>query len=128
MKYIIYFLRKINCQIFSSLFRIFCVFCTVISIFSMVACNVKPIKQQENRKEMPNKPIEVVLKKHTDTLMSFSGVVGTGQGLHEGTHCIKVFVTELTPELKKKIPKQLEGYPVVIEETGAFKSLPKDKR
>ena len=128
MKYIIYFLRKINNQIFSSLFSIVCVFCTVISIFSMDACNVKPIKQQENRKEMPIKPIEVVLKQHTDTLMSFSGVVGTGQGLHEGKHCIKVYVTELTPELKKKIPEKLEGYPVVIEETGVFKSLPKDRR
>ena len=128
MKYINYFMRKINCQIFSSLFRNFCVFCTVISIFSMVACNVKPIKQQENRNGMPNKPIEVVLKQHTDTLLSFSGVVGTGQGLHEGKDCIKVFVTVLTPKLKKKIPSQLEGYPVVIEETGAFKILPKDKR
>ena len=127
MKYIIYFLRKINRQIFSSLFSIVCVFCTVISIFSMDACNVKPIKQQENRKEMPIKPIEEVLKQHTDTLMSFSGVVGTGQGLHEGKHCIKVFVTELTPELKKMIPKQLDGYAVVIEETGVFKSLPIDK-
>ena len=76
---------------------------------------------------MRKKSIEEVLKQHTNTLMSFSGVVGTGQGLHEDKPCIKVFVMVLTPELEKKIPKQLEGYPVVIEETGAFKSLPKNK-
>ena len=35
----------------------------------------------------------------------------------------KVFVDKLTPELKDQIPKTLENYPVVIEETGEFKSL-----
>ena len=73
------------------------------------------------------KSIEEVLKQHTDTLMSIPGVVGTGQGLYKGIPCIKVFVAELTRGLKKKIPEKLEGYPVIVEETGVFKSYSQDK-
>lgn len=55
--------------------------------------------------------------------MEIPGVVGTGQGEAANSPCIKVFVDKLTPELKSKIPETIESYPVVIEETGDFKSL-----
>ncbi len=74
---------------------------------------------------MAAETIKEVLKKHTKDLMSMPGVVGTGQGLCEGKPCIKVFVIEKTPDLEQKIPKTLDGYPVVIEETGPIKALPK---
>ncbi len=66
------------------------------------------------------KTVEEILKKHTGTLMSIKGVVGTGQGLNEGGSCIKVFVQKLTPELTDKIPVSIENIPVIIEETGRF--------
>ena len=72
---------------------------------------------------MEKKRIEKVLKHHTDHLMSIEGVVGTGIGEFEGQPCIKVLVVEKTAELVKKIPKDLEGYIVVIEETGEIKAL-----
>jgi hypothetical protein len=75
--------------------------------------------------QMAAKPIVEVLKEHAKTLMSIPGVVGAGQGLCEGKPCIKVFVIKKTPELEQKIPETLEGYPVVIEETGEVKALPK---
>ncbi len=56
--------------------------------------------------------------------MSLTGVVGTAQSLCEGQPCIKVFVSKKTVQLEQKIPKTLEGYPVVIQETGKFKALP----
>ena len=86
----------------------------------------KPVKQPEENVEMSRKSIADVLKTHTQDLMALPGVVGTGQGLHEGKPCIKVFVTKCSPELEKQIPKQLEKYPVVIEETGVFKTFPQD--
>ena len=55
--------------------------------------------------------------------MKIPGVVGTGQGETANSPCIKVFVDKLTPELKEKIPDTIENYPVIIEETGKFKSL-----
>jgi PBP1b-binding outer membrane lipoprotein LpoB len=41
------------------------------------------------KKPMPEKTIEAVLKEHTDTLMSLPGVVGTAQGECAGKPCIK---------------------------------------
>lgn len=75
---------------------------------------------------MATKAINEVLKEHSKAMMSMPGVVGTGQGLFEGKPCIKVFVIKKTPDLEEKIPKTLEGYPVVIEETGKVKALPKN--
>jgi hypothetical protein len=72
-------------------------------------------------------PIEQVLMIHSRDLMSIPGVVGTGQGLHEGKPCIKVFVVKKTAGLEKKIPGTLEGYLVIIEETGEVKALPNDE-
>jgi hypothetical protein len=74
---------------------------------------------------MAAKPIAEVLKEHTKALMSIHGVVGTGQGLCEGKPCIKVFVVKKTPDLDQKIPKVLEGYQVVVVETGEVKALPR---
>lgn len=72
---------------------------------------------------MAGKTIDEVLKRHTDRLMSLPGVVGTAIGECDGKPCIKVFVVKKTPELLKKISPTLEGFLVVIEETGEFRAL-----
>lgn len=77
--------------------------------------------QGENR--MPAKPIEEVLKDHTPELMAIPNVVGTAQSLCNGKPCIKVYVIKITPELEQKIPSELEGYPVEIQETGEIRPL-----
>jgi hypothetical protein len=71
------------------------------------------------------KDVKTVLKDNASYLMAIPGVVGAGEGVCEGRPCIKVFVTQDTPELDRKIPKRLEGYQVVVEETGPIKALPK---
>ncbi len=73
---------------------------------------------------MSGKTISEVLKEHTKELISVEGVVGTAQGLCGTTPCIKVYVIKITPELTREIPDMLEGYPVMIEETGEIKALP----
>jgi hypothetical protein len=67
--------------------------------------------------------IKKALQKHSDDLMKIPGVEGTAQGLCNGRPCIKIFVAGLTKENKDKIPDELEGYPVIFEETGMFKAL-----
>jgi hypothetical protein len=37
-------------------------------------------------------------------------------------------VIQKTPELEQKIPRTLEGYPVVIEETGEIRPLPEKSK
>ena len=96
----------------------------MILIFSSVTFANESGKDHGKGTQVPQKPIEQVLKAHTDDLMSLPGVVGTGQGLCNGQPCIKVFVSKKTAKLEKRIPKNLEGYPVVIQETGKFKALP----
>lgn len=70
---------------------------------------------------MPEKRVVEVLREHTEELMSLPGVVGTAEGLCKGNPCIKVLVIKKTPELDEKISCTLEGYPVMIEETGKIR-------
>lgn len=71
---------------------------------------------------MQEKTIDAVLREHTDSLMSLPGVVGTAEGRCDGKPCIKVFVAKTTPELLSQIPSSLEGYTVVVQETGEFRA------
>jgi hypothetical protein len=68
-------------------------------------------------------PIREVLKKNTDRLLAVPGVVGTAIGESGGKPCILVLVSRLTAELRKQIPAEIEGYPVVIRETGTLRPL-----
>jgi hypothetical protein len=73
---------------------------------------------------MVSPKIEEVLKQNTNPLMSIPGVIGTGQGLCDGKPCIKVFVIKKTAELDNKIPGEIEGYKVIIEEIGILRAYP----
>jgi hypothetical protein len=76
-------------------------------------------------KEMTVKTIVEVLKEHTEELMSIPGVVGIGKGLCNGKPCIKVLVTEPTLEMVQKMPDNIQGYQVMIEDTGEIRAQPK---
>src|SRR5574341_155179 len=102
-------------QIYSIFFVIS--FCVIVINFPSNFIN-----SSENN--MPSKPIEKVLEEHTTELMSIKGVIGTAEGLCDGKPCIKIFVIKRTRQLTQRIPTKLEGYPVVIEETGEFRALP----
>jgi len=78
--------------------------------------------QLKQKKSMPAKSIENVLAAHMDSLMSIEGVVGVGIGELKGKPCIKVMLDKKTRRRIKLIPKSLDGFPVVIEETGEFKA------
>ena len=72
---------------------------------------------------MPSKTIEQVQQEHTDEWMAIPGVEGTAIGLYEGKPCIKIFTSSKPQQLQNKIPSTIEGYPVIIEETGEFRAL-----
>jgi len=98
-----------------------------IIICAVAACSNKVVVDHQGEEGMPAKPIERVLSEHTDDLMSLPGVIGTAQGLRENKPCILVLVIKKTPELNQKIPNVLEGYPVVVEETGEIRALPEEQ-
>ncbi len=87
--------------------------------------SAKPVvagEQWEDR--TAEKTVEAVLNQHRYWLMSVPGVVGTAIGDCAGKPCIKVLVIEKTEELVGKVPRSLEGYPVIIEESGEIRALP----
>jgi len=78
--------------------------------------------QHEGPQAMMN--IDEVIKKHADSLMTIPGVVGVYHGLDEkGSSCLKVMVIKINPEVERRIPKMLEGYAVVIEESGEIRPM-----
>ena len=87
---------------------------------AVVACS--PRTGQNGESTSMRRPIEVVQGSHTDSLMRIPGVVGTAIGLCDGTPCIKVLVVRATPELRGVIPDSLEGYRVILDETGTVRA------
>jgi len=93
-------------------------------VFHGAGCRSGP----ENESGMPNsnmprRDINLVLQEHDDELLAIPGVVGVFAGLLEDgkTQCLKVMADRKTRELERTIPKSLEGYPVVLEETGPIR-------
>jgi hypothetical protein len=96
----------------------------ISGLIILFLCSAKFVTGSENTVQMPSRPIEEVLKEHSYELMSIPGVVGIAQGICNNESCIKVFVTKKTKEIDQRIPDELDGYPVFVEETGEFKALP----
>jgi hypothetical protein len=69
------------------------------------------------------RPIEAVLEDHADELTSLTGVVGTAIGEDRGEPCIKVFLATDDENVRESIPRVLEGYGVVVEQTGEIRAL-----
>ncbi len=55
--------------------------------------------------------------------MAVPGVVGVAQGEIQGHPCVRVLVARLTPELVGRIPSTLDGYPVLVDETGPIEAI-----
>ena len=51
------------------------------------------------------------------------GVVGVAEGEIGGRPCVTVYVAEMTPEVVGRIPTDLEGWPVVVRESGELRAL-----
>ena len=102
--------------------------CTIYILVGLVFCVKKQLQDDRGNTEMPSRPVEEVLEEHTTKWMSIPGVVGTGQGLCDEKPCIKIYVMEINPELKEKIPPTIEGYKIELVETGAIRALDKEKK
>lgn len=59
-----------------------------------------------------------VLEQNQDRLLAIPGVEGVGIGGSEDSPVIVVMVRHGGSEMRKKLPSQLEGYPVKMEVTG----------
>lgn len=73
----------------------------------------------------PGRDINAVLAAHDRQLLELPAVVGVYVGvLADGkTPCLKVMLARPTPETERKIPREIEGYPVVTEISGEIRPL-----
>ncbi|MDH3456054.1 MAG: hypothetical protein OER90_04360 [Gemmatimonadota bacterium] len=76
---------------------------------------------RDEERTVPSRTIEEVLAAHADSLMALPGVIGTALGQCDGDLCIRVFVTDSSETVRRRIPDQLDGYPVRVEVTGPFR-------
>jgi len=68
-----------------------------------------------------------VMDAHVKELMAIPGVIGVAVGaLDDGKPCITVLVSRKTSEQGKRIPKEIEGYTVVIEQSGEIRPMAGD--
>jgi hypothetical protein len=75
----------------------------------------------------PTPDINAVLRAHDKELLAIPGVVGVYIAvLDDGkTPCLKVMLAQKSAEAERAIPKNIDGFPVVIEVTGEIKPLDK---
>jgi len=97
--------------------------CAISAAGNLTGCSYSGLSDLEKGRTMPERTIEQVQEEHTDDWMAIPGVEGTAIGLFEGKPCIKIFTSRKPQQLRDKIPSTVEGYPVIIEETGAFRAL-----
>ncbi len=92
-------------------------------VAGVTACGQPSAEAVPEEQPLVEKPIEQLLQENTDSLMSLPGVVGTALGLCADEPCIRVFVVEATETLLEQIPKEIEGHPVDVQQTGEFEAL-----
>jgi hypothetical protein len=75
----------------------------------------------------PARDINAVLSAHDKELLAIHGVVGVCVGVLEDgkTPCLKVMLAEKSAEAERAIPRNIEGFPVVIEVSGEIRPLDK---
>ncbi|HUP19041.1 MAG TPA: hypothetical protein VM778_03705 [Gemmatimonadota bacterium] len=93
---------------------------TLVALSSAQRCHDPPPAEETVSEP---RPIEEVLASHTPGWMEIPGVVGTGQGLCDGTPCIVIYASSPTPEIAARIPAEVEGHPVRVEVTGRIEPL-----
>jgi hypothetical protein len=71
----------------------------------------------------PRRDINDVLRAHDKELLAISGVVGVYVAvLDDGkTPCLKIMLAQKSAETERRIPRTIEGYPVVLEVTGEIR-------
>ena len=65
--------------------------------------------------------ITAAQRRLTDQVIDWDGVSGTAIGLDGSAPCLKVMVS--TDEAAARIPSAVDGFKVIVENTGSFKRL-----
>jgi len=64
-------------------------------------------------------PLREAQRKLTAKVMGRPGVIGTAIAMSKGDHCLKVLIEDARG--RRAIPKEVDGYRVVVEDTGRIR-------
>ena len=95
----------------------------VLIVLSAIVVYAQNMAQDNSPKA--NRDINAVLAAHDKELLAIPDVVGVYVGITEDGRkpCLKVMLARKNPESERKIPRTIEGYPVVTEITGRVRAL-----
>ena len=91
----------------------------------VVLSSIVVYSQNMENSPQPKRDINDILAAHDKELLAIPDVVGVYVGTTEDgrTPCLKVMLARKNPESERKIPRTIEGYPVVTEITGPVRAL-----
>jgi hypothetical protein len=96
---------------------LFCIF-----IFGVIGCVDKSIEESGTQNDMSSKSIEQVLGENTGRWLKMDLVVGVAIGMLDDKPCIRILVASDAEKVRKQVPENVEGYPVIVEVTGSIKA------
>lgn len=98
----------------------------ILMLLFYATSNCSNTSREDKESVVHKKDINQVLNTHAKDLMEIEGVTGLFVGqTDKGEPCIKIMVIEKNENLEKIIPRFLEGYPVVIHESGVIRPMEK---
>ena len=99
-----------------------CLSALILVLNSIVIC---PQNMAQNTSAKPNRDINLVLAAHDQELLAIPDVVGVYVGTAQDgeTLCLTVMLARKNAESEQKIPRMIEGYPVVTKVTGNIKAF-----
>ena len=91
----------------------------------IVLSSIVVYSQNMENSPQPKRDINDILAAHDKELLAIPDVVGVYVGTTKDgrTPCLKIMLARKNPESERKIPRTIEGYPVVTEITGRVRAL-----
>jgi hypothetical protein len=95
---------------------------------SFVSCGPRPPARGSSSGErgpaLPRDDIRTVLARRTPELLRIYGVKGTGEGMDAGDTVLVVFVARRTLTIQCLVPREVDGWRVVLREVGTVTAPP----
>jgi len=94
-------------------------------VLTLAGCN-GPGAGVGSPREVPTVTAADAIALHSDSLMAIPGVVGLYEGrTDKGETVIRVMVAKRSHDVKRKLPRNLEGYRIEVEESGPIRPMAK---
>jgi len=103
-------------------------FLIAAALACVLGCTGHPPKEetavtQDSSSSERSAPLAEVLQRHTRALLREPGIVGTAEGRRGDRPVFLILVERKTDALARKLPREIEGYPVEVRGVGDVKAL-----